>query len=395
MKISLPSRRIPLVGAAVLAAGAVAAGPAMAKTLYVNPRGHDVKACAKTAPCRTIGYAVSKSKKGDVVDVAKGTYRASVTIGRDIRLIGFGKPVINAKGFNNGVLITGAKSQGSHVTGFVVENANDEGILAMQTSHVLIAGNAVRHNDLGMFAKAPKGECAAQGPVPGDCGEGIHLMSVFASVVRNNTSTHNSGGILLSDEFGPTHDNLISGNRVLSNLYDCGITVVGHNPHAVSATGALQPTAGGVYRNDVIDNTINGNGLKGFGGGIILAGGPPGTAVYGNTIQHNQVSNNGLGGLTLHSHAPGQDLNNNRILDNTFIHNGLAGGPHQQGDVDAGVTKTVGIVVWSAVTKLTGILISGNHLGNEYYGIWTQNAPKVARSANTFGKGVTVPVYQK
>ena len=47
-------------------------------------------------------------------------------------------------------------------------------------------------------------ECQAAGEVPGDCGEGIHLMSVADSTVAGNYVTGNSGGILLTDEFGPT-----------------------------------------------------------------------------------------------------------------------------------------------------------------------------------------------
>lgn len=412
MKTHLSGRRIPLSMLAAVAAGAMAATPAAAatqgashhaktkktaagRTLYVSPRGRDRGACTtKTRPCRTIPFAVSKAKKGDAVDVAKGTYKGTVTVARSIRLIGFGKPVINAKGHANGILITGAKSQGAHVTGFVVKHALNEGILALQTSHLLIGGNTVTDNDQGVHAKKPAGECAAQGPIPGDCGEGIHLMSTFDSTVRNNTVKDNLGGILLSDEMGPTHDNLISGNKVLDNLYDCGITIVGHNTNAI-ANGVTQPAQAGVYRNLVVKNRVNGNGTKGLGGGILIAAGAPGSAVYGNTIQDNTANNNGLAGLTLHSHAPGQYFNNNRILDNTFRHDGIAGNPGgKPGDVDAGITQTVGITVFSAVTKLSGIVIKGNKLGNEYYGIWTQNAPPVTPSANTYSH-VTVPVFQK
>ena len=396
-------RRLPLATAAVLAAG-VAAVPAVAKTtghssksktLYVAPAGRDKGACTKTAPCKTIPFAISKAATGDTVAVAKGTYSGTVTVARDISVVGLGKPVLNATGLSNGILITGAKSRGARVTGFVVENANDEGILALQTSHVLIAGNVVRNNDQGVKASTPTGECAAQGPVPGDCGEGLHLMSVSASVVRNNTVENNLGGILLTDELGPTHDNLISSNRALNNVADCGITLAGHSTKAF-ANGKPQPALGGVYRNVVIDNTANGNGTKGLGGGILTAAGAPGSAVYGNTVQHNTANGNGLGGFTLHSHAPGQYLNNNRIIDNTFAHDGIAGNPGgKPGDVDAGLTQSAGIIVFSAVTKLAGIVITGNHLANEYYGIWTMNVPPINKKANTFASTVKVPVFQK
>lgn len=407
MKLSLSRGRLPLAAAAALAAGAVGAGPAMAtaghhhrhRTLYVSPRGHNTGRCTRMHPCRSINFAIGRARKGDTVHVARGTYRGTVTVARDIRVIGFGHPVIDARRHSNGILITGAKSQGAHVTGFLVKNARDEGILALQTSHVLIAGNIVRHNDRGMFAKNKTGECAPQGEVPGDCGEGIHLMSVFDAIVRNNTVQGNSGGILITDEFGPSHDLLISRNKVLHNLYDCGITLAGHNTNAVSSTGQLQPTQGGVYRNVVIDNTANGNGVKGQGGGILIAAGAPGSGVYGNTVEHNTANGNGLGGLTLHSHSPGQYFDNNRILDNTFENDSIAGMPGgKPGDVDTqpnGLSQTAGIVVFSAVTPLKGTVISGNFLAKEYYGIWTEHVPAIKKSANTFDKSVKVDIHQQ
>jgi parallel beta-helix repeat protein len=403
LKSFVSAQRVPLATVAVLAAGAVAAAPAVAKTkthssksktLYVSTKGRDRGACTRKSPCKTIAFAISKAVKGDTVDVAKGTYAETVTVARDIRVIGVGKPVINAMGHANGVLITGATSRGAHVSGFLVENATDEGILALQTSHLLISGNVVRNNDLGIKATKPTGECAAQGQVPGDCGEGLHLMSVSASVVRNNTVENNLGGILLTDELGPTHDNLISSNTATNNVGDCGITLAGHSTKAF-ANGTTQPTQGGVYGNDVIDNTANGNGTKGFGGGILIAAGAPGSGAYGNTVQHNTANGNGLGGFTLHSHAPGQDLDNNRILDNTFQNDAIAGNGGKPGDVVAGLTQSAGIILFSAVTKLAGTVITGNHLGNEYYGIWAMNGPTISQTANTFAMTVKVPVFQK
>jgi hypothetical protein len=61
--------------------------------------------------------------------------------------------------------------------------------------------------------------------------------------------THdNTGGILLSDETGPTAHNRITANVVADNLSDCGITVAGHNP-AAAPGGVPAPKAAGVYAN--------------------------------------------------------------------------------------------------------------------------------------------------
>jgi nitrous oxidase accessory protein NosD len=388
-------RRTPLATVAVLAVSAMAAAPAMATTLYVTPRGHNDKSCALTKPCKTISFAVSKAARGSTVAVAKGTYKDSVKVTKDITLVGVGSPVINAKGKENGVLLTGAKADGAALTGFTVENANDEGILATQTSRVTISENTVRNNDKGIAAKPQTGECATVQDVPGDCGEGLHLMTVSDSRLTDNTVKDNLGGILMTDELGPTNGNVVAFNKALNNVGDCGITLAGHNTTAY-ANGAPQPTKSGVYDNIVIFNTANNNGTKGQGGGILAAAGPPGSAVYDNTVQNNTANGNGLGGFTLHSHAPGQYFNDNRIIDNTFLNDGIAGNTgNTPGDSDAGITKTAGIIVWSAVTPIQGTVITGNTLGDEYYGIWTQNVPPISPNANTFLSGVTVPVFQK
>ncbi|MGH3415860.1 MAG: right-handed parallel beta-helix repeat-containing protein [Actinocrinis sp.] len=389
-------RRPLLTAAAALGVAALAASPALAatKTKYVSARGHDRGACTQAKPCATIAFAIARTPAGGRVVVSHGHYKGSVKIAKDISLIGTASPVINARGLANGILVTGPKSAGASVKGFVVKNAKDEGILAMQTAHVSIIDNLVSDNDRGVSAAHPSGECAAQGAVPGDCGEGLHLMTVSHAKVIDNTVQDNLGGILLTDEFGPTAHNLIKGNSALDNVGDCGITLAGHST-AAYVSGKLAPTKAGVFDNQIIDNTADGNGTKGLGGGILTAAGAPGSAVYGNLIKGNTANGNGLGGFTLHSHAPGQYLNGNRVIDNTFLHDGIAGNPGgKPGDEDAAITHSVGIIVFSAVTPLRGTVVRGNHLGREYYGIWTQNVPAIPKGANKFAHSVKVDLAQ-
>jgi Right handed beta helix region len=398
--IARPSRSIRLFGTvltgaialvAVLSANALAAG----KTLYVSPKGKDTGACTKSAPCKTIGHAVAAAKKGDTVSVASGTYREQVTITKDISVLGTGKSVVDATGKDNAFLVQGAGADGALVKGFVAEHATFEGILAMKTARVTIENNTVRNNNLGVKAAKPTGECAPVGLIPGDCGEGLHLMSVTHSVVSGNAVTANLGGILLTDELGPTAHNLISKNRVTNNQFDCGITVAGHNPNAFAA-GKPQPSKGGIYGNTISANVANGNGTKGEGGGILLAGAAPGTAVYDNVVTSNTANGNGLAGVTLHSHAPGQDLNGNKITSNKLSHDGLAdtseaefGGP----DFAKKPGQTVGILIASGATKLKGTVVSGNTISDTHFGIYTKNVPPIKKAANKFSH-VTVAMKQ-
>ncbi len=372
--------------AAVLSTDAFAAG----STLYVSPKGKDAAKCTKTAPCKTIGHTVLIAKKGDTVSVASGTYREQVAITKDISLLASGHPVIDATGESNGILLKGPGASGALVRGFTVEHATFEGILAVSASKLTIEDNTVRDNDLGIKAAMPTGECAPAGQVPGDCGEALHLMSVTHSIVTGNTVKDNLGGILLTDELGPTADNTISHNDSLDNAYDCGITLAGHNPKA-TANGKPQPTVAGVYGNKILDNVVDGDGTKGQGAGILMGGGAPGAGVYNNLIEGNTANGNGLAGITLHSHffgpgAPAADLNGNKIIDNKVSHDGVNDNSEAEfSAADFAKGATVGILVGSDVVKLTGIVVRGNTISDTHFGIWTKNdGSKVSAKKNTF-----------
>src|SRR5260370_25036363 len=88
-----------------------------------------------------------------------------------------------------------------------------------------------------------------------DCGEGIHLSGVDHSIVANNLMENNSGGILLSDDTGATHDNLITSNIARNNPFDCGITLASHRLE----TGSTAPR--GVFHNTIASNQSFRNGL--------------------------------------------------------------------------------------------------------------------------------------
>ena len=357
------------------------------RALFVVTDGSDSNPCTRRRPCKTIGHAVDVARRGALIVVRHGTYAEQVSVDKRLRLVGRQHPVIDATGRQNAIVLSGGGAAHSLVRGFVVENADQEGILAARTRHVTIRGNVVRHNDLGAAAATPTGECAPQGEVPGDCGEGLHLMSVTRSKVLANRVTGNAGGILLTDELGPTAHNLIAGNRVLRNPFDCGITIAGHNDNAV-ASGNLQPHVAGIYRNVILGNVSSRNGLRGEGAGILLATAGPGTAVYANLVKRNVANGNNLSGVTLHSHAPGDYLNRNRIIGNRLRHDNLGGDP------DAGDTETTGILIFSAVSPLSGIVVRDNRIRDVHFGIWTQNVPQIPANANRF-RNVAVPLAQR
>ncbi|HEX4216746.1 MAG TPA: right-handed parallel beta-helix repeat-containing protein [Acidimicrobiales bacterium] len=344
----------------------------------------------------TIGAAVAAAGPGNTILVCPGTYHEDVVVPptKPLSIRGSGNPVIDATGFDNGVQVLASHST---VSGLVVKNATGEGILVQGTpgtpiTNVTVASNTVAQNDQGNPTSAPLttspyAECNGSPQAPGDCGEGIHLMVADNSTVVGNNVSNNSGGVLLTDEFGPTDGNLVLFNTISNNTYDCGVTLAGHNPGAFSG-GVPQPSVGGVFDNRIFANSISGNGVAGQGAGVVLATPFPGGAVYDNQVQGNVLSGNGLAGVTLHSHAPGQDLNGNTVEGNLIGTNNLDGDPDFFPSVDP---STTGVIV--ATVAPLSITVDHNIIANNVYGIWTMPEATITGTSTNLYLGVTTPVF--
>jgi len=388
----------PLLAVTAIAAQASTASASTARhgthVLYVSPKAWPLakdQSC-RTAAFRTIQSAVLAAPAGSTVVACPGTYREQVVVAKPLSLLGK-HAVINetgvsptfkiaVPGLGTATIYAAVIAVSSHVaiSGFKVTNAQGEGILAAGLGRTIyglaISGNAVVHNDLG-GPKSPYFQCAAAGAVPGDCGEGVHFAGGVAnSVVRGNLIAGNSGGILLSDDLGPTHNNVIENNTVTGNASDCGITVPGHNPNALSRTGVPQPTVAGVYRNVIKNNVVTSNGVKGEGAGVLFANAGPGTASYDNQVEGNYIAANGLSGVTMHAHTIGkgqfEDLSGNAIFGNVIGKNNLDGdrldGPPGPSDL-----VTTGVLVYSGGTRVR-VDIAHNHMSNNSIGIWLSKA---------------------
>ena len=317
----------------LLVAGAVAAqtGAASATTtandshttLYVSPhassRAPDLS--CQSARFRTIQSAVNSAGSGSAVVVCQGTYHEQVVVNKPVSLQGQGatidetgvKPTfqVHLPPPNGTQTIFAAVvmiSSGIRFSGFTVTHAQGEGILAAGLGRVLsgisISDSTVVHNDLGFGVKnSPYFQCATHGQEVGDCGEGVHFTAVAYSAITGSLIGYNAGGVLMSDDTGPTHNNLVAGNTVTGNSTDCGITVPGHNPAALNAKGQPQPAVAGVYDNVIRGNTVTNNGVKGEGAGVLFANASAGTASYGNLVENNYIAGNGLSGVTMHAHT--------------------------------------------------------------------------------------------
>ena len=386
-----------------------------ARTLWASPGGGSGP-CKQWAPC-SLPNAVSAAAAGDKVVALPGVYQGGIVLDNSIDLRGLGAVIDASSSSNgNGVQIVGPGGSGSSVEGFTIKNAKFEGILVgtapvapstqdgtpvttgQPVSDVRIEGNRIVKDDAGFGGTA--GQCFSTPNAPGDCGEGIHLVAVTNSVVEHNYVVDNAGGILLTDEFGPTAHNVIRDNDSSNNVGDCGITLAGHNSNAVNpATG--QPTgAAGVFDNVIEGNVVNGNGTQGQGAGILMGGGAPFSGVYGNVIRDNFARDDGLGGVTIHQHFVG-DLNGNVIEGNTFINDNLNHDEDFFPIVDA---ATTGMLVESGPPpglpsalfpgKIENTVIVGNRFFDNEIGIFWLGVDwgTTTLAHNVFGPGVTTPI---
>jgi len=360
-------------------------------TLCVNPTG--------SAGCySTISAAVSAAKANDVIDVAPGTYKEQVTLTKALSLISTTKSgaIIDATGKSNGIFVNGmaaAPSPGiysSTVSGFVVENANFEGILLANASNATVVDNTVKNNDKALNISTPAcpGIPAFETNEGEDCGEGIHLMGTRMSTIMRNTVFGNSGGILISDETGVSWENVISDNFVHNNPYDCGITLASHAPATSVIPTATLPY--GVRSNTISNNKswTNGTLTPGAGAGIGIFAPFPGTTAAANVVISNDVRSNGLPGVTMHNHAWSASAPPVNLNDNVIIGNYLSGNAADTEDAATG--GPTGINIYS-VAPVNGTIVMKNVFDDEAYDLVVKiPSGQVIAHLNSFDTGVGV-----
>jgi parallel beta-helix repeat protein len=339
-------------------------------------------------PYSTIGAAVAAASAGDVIQVSQGTFHEDVVVGKAISLVGANRnnTIIDATGLKNGIYVDGmdnAGLAGVSVSGFKVQNANFEGILITNASGVTITGNHVLKNNINLNISGAV--CTDIPPFETnegfDCGEGIHLSGVDHSIIADNLVEGNSGGILLSDDTGATHDNLIMGNTVRNNPFDCGITLASH---ALFAPGP--PVAAGVFHNTISGNVSDHNGrqVPGAGAGVGLFAAAPFNKTYGNVVVNNIITDNGLPGVAMHAHSPGATLSDNMIAGNSISGNGAD-------TADTATSGPTGINVSGGdngtgqpLAVITGTVIAGNTIEQETIGIAVKTDALVGAHLNDF-----------
>jgi parallel beta-helix repeat protein len=349
----------------------------------------------------TIQAAVNAAANWDVIQVGPGVYKEDVTIGKPLSLLGGSDTntdvtIIDATGLANGIFVDGLDNKGlANVTiaGFTVKNALYEAILVVNTSDATIRDNRTINNDLigPVFGSGPacKGQASFETDESGDCGGGIHLIGTAHSVVSGNFTTQNGDGILLSDDTGPSHDNLLIGNIAVDNALECGIVLASHPPYGSSAPAYA--THYGVYHNTVAQNVSSRNGVVVGGSGVgLFSDGEGQGRVSQNVVIDNLLNGNGIPGVALHSHVgpafglPADDMNGNMIIGNFISGNGA----DTDDTATAGPTG-ININSGAGASPVYGTIITGNVITNESEDIAVNSPSEVDAHLNNLLGGKT------
>ena len=294
---------------------------------------------AKNGCYSTISDALSHAAAHDIINVGPGTYKEEIDIAFPVSILGSGASatVIDATDLAHGFFVDGFDHPGLNdvtIAGFAVRNALYEGILVVSASDVTIRDNRIENNDqvpgiqfTGQLTGCPNqpGNGTYETDETGDCGGGLHLVGAANAIVSGNLIAGNADGILISDETAESHDNLITHNIIKDNPAECGIVLASHPPSGKTDT---LPPHNGVDRNTISFNLSHANGVTVGGSGVgLFTDGAGQGRVSGNVIIGNTLTNNGLGGVALHTHVgpafglPADDMSNNQILSNVIAGN--------------------------------------------------------------------------
>jgi hypothetical protein len=143
-----------------------------------------------------------------------------------------------------------------------------------------------------------------------------------------------------------------------------------------------------VFDNTIAHNFVTRNGFQvpGAGAGVGIFAPFPGTGDSGNVVIDNDLTDNGLPGVTMHNHAaapapaPGVNMNDNMIIGNRISGNG-------EDTEDAATSGPTGINIFS-VAPVGGTVVSQNVINDESIAI-AFNAPSGQVSAHLNNFNIT------
>ncbi len=308
---------------------------------------------------------------------------------------------INATGCDLGVY-AGPGTVGVSISGNYITGANDHAVFLQDSNRDLVSGNLVIQNGNPAvshscnYVSAP---CIAED-------KAIQLSGTSHSVVANNFVFNNSadGGIGVSDDSSvldpgapqPGHNrmavaNVVYENYISANNGGCGIVVAGYN----AGLGVRSTT---VIKNQVYGQTqVEAGGFNGLKiGQIVIATDGPNTSVLGTSVFENTVIGSELPGIVLHANAPGDLIQNTKIVGNTVSDN--SGYPAFFASPNTPLVPTAISIVAEAygflgepVVNQTSVV--SNHLANDAVGVWICTPGITTGALNTYSNVTTSVEY--
>lgn len=301
------------------------------------------------------------------------------------------KRTVDATGCDVGIYVD---SPGVTIDRVTVTGANAAGILAQNTSHVVVSRSIVTGN--GYHTVIP---VSHESTNPGELPQafGISMFGVsHATISRNTVYDNGRGGIGVMDNGPfdpgqivgtpppstvnvPVTDVTIERNRLWSNYAGCAIVVSAFN------------TGNTVSHVEISRNTIH-QGAAPFGptgpdvGGIVAQSNGVDSVVSDITISRNDVSDSGEAGVIVHAAAPGSMTKDVMVERNMLSGNNwlLASAP-----------ETAGVVVNSRLAPAdlgqmnVNTVVTRNTMTGQFYGVWAQGpeTPTVSRNDITVTPG--------
>lgn len=262
----------------------------------------------------------------------------------------------------------------------VIKNAGDHGVLVEDTHDVVVYGSLVTGSK-GLHSDTQGGKLSED--------KAIALLGTHDVVVAHNHVLHNAdGGIAVNDD-GPvpssalnaarttvpaTH-NIIVANTVFDSGAGCGIVLSAYNP-----------------KTPVADNRVVGNRVVGNSAGIVVAADGPNSVVEDNAVVGNISANNILPGVVVHSNTPGDVVDGTVVVRNLLSGNGK-GAAAKPNPETGKVFPAAGVWLSGEVEKVTGSVVAGNHVANELWGVWQNNAPDTTYAGNRYDPGIAEDVH--
>lgn len=329
-------------------------------TYYVAPAGSNSNTClAATTPCATIGGALVKAHAGDTISIAAGTYPETLTIAKDVSLIGAGptQTIIDASYNGTAVAIPSGKVS---ISGITIRDGTGStacysttcagGILNAGTlalSNSVLTNNSADYGggiyNLGLLTASRVTFSGNSATFGGGAIDNAYNGGIFMSSSTLSGNTAGFGGAIL--ENGAL---TLTGSRLTTNRATAG------DGGGISIATSYNTTVS-LSADVITSNTApggNGGGVSNAYGTLLLSGT---TFASNHALLGGGIYNTGM--LTLSNST----LANNSANRGGAIGNDAAGGITLSGGTLSGNTASFGGAIFSnGALTLKGSKITGN-----------------------------------